>query len=273
MALRAADSERVAGLAFLAFTLLQVRVQGVAECRWETQDCSRCALTRLSHPPQKRPPTKNNCQVPFFAMRNTAISGWPSLVQLSPLQVMCGKLAGQYPEAAPALETALLPGTWFRESLGPLLRCKMETGGGACEREQRLLLDVGRLRRRAQLASLTKLIQSSDFARGGDALVYGSTLVTLSAALAAVFTVRTAVVGFLLIAAGIYQGGHEPLPPGLLVAFLCVYSGFSLGGERGRLRRAGGRQRGAPVAAEASGAGGSGSGAAKPSASAAAQVS
>ncbi|GBF99247.1 hypothetical protein Rsub_11772 [Raphidocelis subcapitata] len=224
MALRAGPSERVAGLAFLAFTLMQV---------------------------------------PYLAMRNTTITGWPSVMALSPLQITAAKIAAGAPGAEPALEALLLPGTWLRECLSPLLRCKLETSGGACERETRLLSDWARVRRRVQLPSLVKLVEGRDFARGGEALVYGSALISLSAALSAVVTVKSAALGFVLLGFGAIQGGHQLLPPGLLTAVLCVYAGFNLGEGRGALRREPVRRRQQPRQAagrDAAGGGGGGSG-------------
>ncbi len=204
-------------------------------------------------------------------LNHTTLSDPPTPSASSPKhqKVTAAKLADQFPSSAPALETLLLPGAWFRESFAPFLRCRIGTSGGACEREQRVMFDVARLRRRVQLPALTKLIGSKDFAKGGgELLLYGCMLVTLSAVFAAVFTVRTALVGFALVAVGVWQAGHEPLPPGLLVAFLCVYSGFNLGEGRRPLRltqRAGSRRvaaGGGGAAAAAAGAGGSGSAAA-----------
>lgn len=81
-------------------------------------------------------------------------------------QVTAAKLATSYPQAAPALETALLPGAWLRECLTPLLRCKLATSGGPCAREARLLTDGERLRRRVQLPALVKLVEGREFSGG-----------------------------------------------------------------------------------------------------------
>ena len=96
--------------------------------------------------------------------------------------------------------------------------------------------------RRVQLGSLIKVVESKDF-RGGDALSSGAALVTLSAACALVVTVKSAAAGFVLMAIGVIQGSHQPLPPGVLVAFLCVYSGFGLGEGRDAAAAARARQR------------------------------
>ncbi|KAI8472951.1 MAG: hypothetical protein J3K34DRAFT_457547 [Monoraphidium minutum] len=195
--LRAGPSERIAGLSFLLFTLMQV---------------------------------------PYFSMHNTTVSGWPPTVLLSPLQVTAANIAEYVPEAAPYAAAALLPGAWLREAVTPLLRCRLASRGGECAREQRVLWDFERVRRRVQLPNLVKLVTSKDF-RGGDALSAGCALVTLSAALALLVTVKSAVAGFALVAAGIMQGGHAALPPAVLVAFLVIYSGFGLG-ERAEARAA-----------------------------------
>lgn len=41
----------------------------------------------------------------------------------------------------------------------------------------------------------------------------------------------------MLWAAAVLQGNHTPLPPGVLTAFLCVYSGFNLGEAREAQRK------------------------------------
>jgi hypothetical protein len=94
-----------------------------------------------------------------------------------------------------------------------------------------------------QLPSLVALVESKDFAPGSDGLTAGAALITLSAALSLVVTVKSAVAGFVFMALGIIQGSHEPLAPGVLVAFLCVYSGFGLGEGRERRQAAKDRER------------------------------
>lgn len=191
--LRAGPSERTAGLAFLLFTIMQV---------------------------------------PYFAMKNTTVSSWGTMVLLSPLQVTAANVVAHFPAAAPAMEAALLPGAWFREALTPLVRCHFAGAPGSdCDREQRLLFDFERVRRRVQLQTLVKIVQSPDF-RGAEALSSGCALITLSSLFALVVTVKSSVAGFALVAAGVMQGAHQPLPPAILVAFLCVYSGFQLGESR-----------------------------------------
>jgi hypothetical protein len=128
-----------------------------------------------------------------------------------PPQITAAKLASLHPSASPALEAALLPGTWLRECVTPLLRCRIAAGApGGCEREERQLFDLARARRRAQLPSLVKLLEGPDIARpGADALVYGAALVTLCAALSAVITVKTAAAGFLMMVRGMGVGGSR----------------------------------------------------------------
>lgn len=81
-AMRATPTERVAGIAFACFTLLQV---------------------------------------PFFGVETPTVPG--GLLLLSPLQMAAANAANAFPDAAPALEAALIPGAWMRESLSPFLRC------------------------------------------------------------------------------------------------------------------------------------------------------
>jgi hypothetical protein len=97
-------------------------------------------------------------------------------------------------------------------------------------------------------------------------------MVSVSALFAIVYTVKAALVGFLVLAYGVYQSGATPLPPAIMMAFLCLYSGFKLdqvvqrqppaGGDGGKARGDGGGDAGRASSrnpyAVASGGGGSG---------------
>lgn len=170
-------------------------------------------------------------QVPYMAVRNTTVAGAPSMILLSPLQITAATFADRWPQVTPYAENVLGPGAWVREAVTPLLRCKFVSRGGPCERELSNLWDMQRVKRRVQLPTLVKVVTSPDF-RADDALSAGAALVTISAALAPIVTVKSAIFGFLIFAYGIVMGAHTPLPPGVLVAFLCAYAGFGLGEGR-----------------------------------------
>lgn len=136
MAIRAGPTERAAGLAFLAFTIMQVGSAGQWQRRrgprgfaasWRAPMCShrRLAPQHRSHRFNQQHPMLHAAQVPYFAMRNTAVSNWPATVPLSPLQVRLRHAALQSKQPADvthcrSLHTASTPqmrrrfhGTWL----------------------------------------------------------------------------------------------------------------------------------------------------------------
>jgi hypothetical protein len=45
-------------------------------------------------------------------------------------------------------------------------------------------------------------------------------------------TIKTALVGYALLVYGIFKGGHDPMPPLVLTAFLVVYTVLGLGEKK-----------------------------------------
>eukprot|EP00879_Flechtneria_rotunda_P018376 GHRR01019275.1.p1 GENE.GHRR01019275.1~~GHRR01019275.1.p1 ORF type:complete len:194 (+),score=38.65 GHRR01019275.1:218-799(+) len=169
-----APTERIAGIAFFLFTLIQV---------------------------------------PYFALdvsrsQDTA----HGLVLLSPLQVTAAQVAKTFPSTRPVLEYALLPGGWMRENLTPYIRCMFKTSGKACRSERAKLTDLQHAQRANNLPVLVKLLDSNSTPQQW-ALVYGSALTVLSAVFAAAgYTVKTAMIGFALLALGVIQVRQCLLP-------------------------------------------------------------
>ncbi|KAF6253489.1 hypothetical protein COO60DRAFT_1703790 [Scenedesmus sp. NREL 46B-D3] len=166
-------------------------------------------------------------QVPFFVVEsNLSPTG---MIMLSPLQVTAANLAKTFPDLAPMLQYALVPGGWMREALSPLIRCRYLSGvKGSCTAEQARLFDLQHIIKANNLPLLEELLQSNTV-RQQTALVYGCAMIVVSALFSVVYSVKTAVLGFLLLGYGMVQGDHVPLPPVVLTAFLCVYAGFNLG--------------------------------------------
>lgn len=170
-------------------------------------------------------------QIPFFIVHTpNSPSG---MLPLSPLQVMCGNLARSYPKFGPYAEAALLPGTWVSFALRPYLVCLHTHGlrSNLCEREASHLSDVARLHKRTNLPRLVATIEAASFEER-PALTYGSSLIVLSSVFSLITTIKTALVGYALLVYGIFKGGHDPMPPLVLTAFLVVYTVLGLGEKK-----------------------------------------
>lgn len=161
--MKAAPTERIAGIAFFAFTLIQV---------------------------------------PFFIV-NTSLADL-GFVLLSPLQVTGANLVRNFPALAEPAEMLLLPGGWVRESLSPFLRCQFNTSGkGPCGIYAARLADIAYIKKVNNLPMLVKLLDN-----GMDQqtpILYGCTMIVVSALFSLYYTVKTAVAGFLMLAWGVLQ--------------------------------------------------------------------
>lgn len=172
MQLKATPTERIAGLAFFAFTVLQVA---------------------------------------FFIVESDLSSS--GLIMLSPLHVAGANLAKQYPQIMPYVDDVLVPGAWVRESLSPYIACQFKSGGkGPCEKERSHLLDLQYARNGTNLPLLVELLQGGRLA-SQQPIVYGSSMIVLSALFSLYYSVKTAVLGFLLLGYGIYEVRPVPAAP------------------------------------------------------------
>lgn len=161
--IKATPVERVAGLAFFAFTLMQVAF--------------------------------------FIVDSDLAASG---LVLLSPLQVSAANLARQFPAAFHYIDDVLVPGTWVREALSPYIKCQFNSGGkGPCEQQRARLGDLQYVRNGTNLPLLVELLESEGIG-AQQYIVYGCSMIVLSALFSLYYSVKTAVVGFILLGYGIY---------------------------------------------------------------------
>lgn len=160
--IKANPTERIAGLAFFAFILLQV---------------------------------------PFFLVESDlAASG---MVLLSPLQVTAANLARTFPGAADAVALLLVPGAWVREAVSPLIVCNFRSHGrGPCDLQRGRLWDLDYVLRGVNLPLLVQLLGSGGLAPATP-ILYGSTMIVVSAAFSLVYSVKTAVAGFALLAYGV----------------------------------------------------------------------
>jgi hypothetical protein len=166
-------------------------------------------------------------QIPFFLAHTPNSS--TGMLALSPLQVVSGNLARVYPKFAPYAEAALLPGTWVSYALRPYLVCLHTHGlrSNLCEREASHLSDVAWVHKRSNLQRLVTTLDAASFEER-PALTYGSALILLSSFAALITTIKTALVGYALLVYGIFKGGHDPMPPLVLTAFLVVYTTLGL---------------------------------------------
>eukprot|EP00878_Enallax_costatus_P047230 GHUV01057676.1.p1 GENE.GHUV01057676.1~~GHUV01057676.1.p1 ORF type:complete len:165 (-),score=33.79 GHUV01057676.1:178-672(-) len=163
--MRASATERIAGIAFFLFTLIQV---------------------------------------PFFIV-STPLTDL-GFVLLSPLQVTGANLVRNFPALAEPVDMLLLPGGWMRESLSPFLRCQFKTGGkGPCGTYAARLADIDYIKKTNNLPMLVKLLDNG--IEQQPPILYGCTLIVVSALFSLYYTVKTAVLGFLLLAWGVVQVG------------------------------------------------------------------
>jgi hypothetical protein len=141
-------------------------------------------------------------QVPYFVAETSLSSS--GIVLLSPLQVTTANLARTLPQQQHIIEWLLIPGAWTRESLSPLVVCKLQTKGGACKQQQTRLLDLDYVRRGANLPLIVKLLDSGELAQQ-QPILYGSTMIVISSLFSLIYSVKTAVLGFALLAFGVVQ--------------------------------------------------------------------
>jgi len=169
-------------------------------------------------------------QVPGFMLETPSTTA--SISILSPLQVSAANMANTFPASRDAMEAVLLPGAWVRDALSPYIRCKYKSNFKApCNLEYGRMFQRDYVGATANLQLLQRIIKSRDMKGQAAPIIYGCSMITVSAAFALVYSVKTAVVGFGLVAYGVIKGGFGALPPAIMMAFLCLYSGFQLGGR------------------------------------------
>jgi hypothetical protein len=161
--LKADPTERIAGLAFFAITMLQLTF--------------------------------------FIVDSDLAASG---IVLLSPAQITAASLAKQLPALHHYMDDVLVPGTWVRESLAPYIQCQFKTGvKGPCEQQTARLLDLQYVRNGTNLPLLIELLDGPGIP-AQPFIVYGSYMIVLSALFSLYYTVKSALLGFVLLGYGIY---------------------------------------------------------------------
>lgn len=144
-------------------------------------------------------------QVPFFVV-DTPLSAH-GLVLLSPLQVTAANLARNFPDFDEAVELLLVPGGWLRDSLSPYLRCQFQTSGrGPCASYAAKLHDLAHVKRSNNLKLLVNILNNNGVAYQGP-ILYGSTMIVVSALFSVYYTVKTAIVGFAVLGYGVVQVG------------------------------------------------------------------
>jgi type III secretory pathway component EscS len=144
-------------------------------------------------------------QVPFFVVESNLSSN--GMIMLSPLQVTAANLAKTFPDHAPMLQYALVPGGWMREALSPFIRCQyLSSGKGPCTAEKAKLFDLQHIIKANNLPLLVELLQSNTL-RQQTAILYGCAMIVVSALFSLYYSVKTAVLGFVLLAYGMIQVG------------------------------------------------------------------
>jgi hypothetical protein len=142
-------------------------------------------------------------QVPFFVVESNLSSN--GMIMLSPLQVTAANLAKNFPDHAPMLQYALVPGGWMREALSPFIRCQyLSSGKGPCTAEKARLSDLQHIMKANNLPLLVELLQSNTV-REQTAILYGCAMIVVSALFSLYYSVKTAVLGFLMLAYGMIQ--------------------------------------------------------------------
>jgi hypothetical protein len=144
-------------------------------------------------------------QVPFFVVEtNLSPNG---VLMLSPLQVTTANLAKNFPDHAPMLQYALVPGGWMREALSPFIRCQyLSSGKGPCTAEKARLFDLQHIIKANSMPLLVELLQSNTLSQQ-TAILYGCAMIVVSALFSLYYSVKTAVLGFVLLAYGMIQVG------------------------------------------------------------------
>jgi len=140
------------------------------------------------------------------------------------MQVTAANLAKQLPQAFHYIDDTLVPGGWVRESLSPYIRCQFKSGGkGPCVKERQRLFDMEYVRNGTNLPLLVELLETQGLA-SQQFIVYGCSLIVLSALFSLYYSVKTAVLGFVLLGYGIYEvRGHNgsALPVGTVASDAC----------------------------------------------------
>lgn len=161
--MRASPTERIAGVAFFVFVLIQV---------------------------------------PFFVV-NTPLSSH-GFVMLSPLQVTAADFVRRFPDINQAVQLLLVPGGWMRDSLSPFLRCQFQTSGkGPCGTYVAQLHDLEHIKKSNNLPMLVQLLD--DGISNQNFILYGCGSIVISAVFSLFLTVKSAVLGFILLAYGVVQ--------------------------------------------------------------------
>lgn len=106
----------------------------------------------------------------------------------------------------PTLRTLCVSASSQNQVLSPYLRCKLLTEGPSapCSQESARLTDLGYVRGGTNLPLLVELLQSNGLA-AQQFIVYGCSMIVLSALFSLYYSVKTAVVGFVLLGYGIYE--------------------------------------------------------------------
>eukprot|EP00882_Tetradesmus_deserticola_P011014 GHRQ01011649.1.p1 GENE.GHRQ01011649.1~~GHRQ01011649.1.p1 ORF type:complete len:177 (+),score=43.51 GHRQ01011649.1:1000-1530(+) len=144
-------------------------------------------------------------QVPYVVIESDLSHS--GMFMLSPLQVTAANLAKTFPDRAPMLQYALVPGGWMREALSPLVRCLYLSGAkGPCSAERARLFDLQHIIKANNLPLLVELLHSNTV-RQQPALVYGCAMIVVSALFSLFYSVKSAVLGFLLLGYGMIQVG------------------------------------------------------------------
>lgn len=143
-------------------------------------------------------------QIAFFVVdSNLSASG---IVLLSPLHVSAANLAKQYPQYHHYIDDVLVPGAWVREALSPYIKCKIN-GQEPCTKQRARLFDLQYVRNGTNLPLLVELLENQGLGPQQQCVVYGCSMIVLSALFSLYYSVKTAVLGFALLAYGLYEVG------------------------------------------------------------------
>lgn len=165
-------------------------------------------------------------QVPYFIVdTNLAPHG---MLELSPLQVTVANLAKTFPSHTSVLEYVLVPGGWVRGPLSYFIRCQFKTGGkGLCDAERARVTDLEFVIKN-NLPIMVKLLETEGMSQQMP-ILYGSTMIVVASIFSLYYSVKTAVLGFALLAFGVVQVGQEgtsELPRSILLALNWCLPGY-----------------------------------------------
>jgi hypothetical protein len=93
------------------------------------------------------------------------------------------------------------------------------------------LLDVPRVMRATDLGLTVDLLDG--IASGRGAVEAGCAIITVAAFASLLRAVKLGTLGFIVLGLGLWLAKIVPLPPGVLLAFLCSYAGFSSAKQAG----------------------------------------